>query len=119
MEETKNLCAQIPISLHNKVKEGQAQTEKTLSEYITEVLTQYYEGGFKTMADTRTLAVQVSEELFQKLKKHLALEIQRTGRRITQKEFLIGLIEQALEEMDESEESDECAEDAEEPAEAE
>lgn len=118
MEETKNLCAQIPISLHNKVKEGQAQTEKTLSEYITEVLTQYYEGGFKTMADTRTLAVQVSEELFQKLKKHLTLEIQRTGRRITQKEFLIGLIEQALEEMDESEESDECAEDAEEPAEA-
>ncbi len=116
MEETKNLCAQIPISLHNKVKEGQAQAEKTLSEYITEVLTQYYEGGCKTMGNTRTLAVQISEELFQKLKKHLALEIQRTGRRITQKEFLIGLIEQALEEMDKPEE---CTEDAEESSEAE
>lgn len=119
MEGTKNLCAQIPISLHNKVKEGQAQTEKTLSEYITEVLTQYYEGGYKTMENTRTLAVQISEELFQKLKKFLALEIQRTGRKITQKEFLIGLIEQALEEGDESEESEECTENTEEPAEAE
>ena len=115
MEETKNLCAQIPISLHNKVKEGQAQAEKTLSEYITGLLTNYYENG-GTMGNTRTLAVQISEELFQKLKKHLALEIQRTGRRITQKEFLIGLIEQALEEMDKPEE---CTEDAEESSEAE
>lgn len=103
MEETKNLCAQIPLSLHQKVKEGQEQANQTLSEYITEVLTHYYEGGFKTMADTRTLAVQVSEELFQKLKKHLALEIQRTGRRITQKEFLVGLIEQALETAEQEE----------------
>ena len=68
------------------------------------------------MGNTRTLAVQISEELFQKLKKHLALEIQRTGRRITQKEFLIGLIEQALEEIDKPEE---CTEDAEESSEAE
>ena len=96
MEETKNLCAQIPISLHNKVKEGQAQAEQTLSEYITEILTQYFEGGFKTMANTRTLAVQISEELFQKLKNYLVQEAQRTGRKISQKEFLVGLIEEAL-----------------------
>lgn len=100
MDETKNLCAQIPIALHNKVKEGQTQAGQTLSEYITEILTQYYEGGFKVMANTRTLAVQISEELFQKLKDYLTQEAQRTGRKLSQKEFLIGLIEQALEEAE-------------------
>lgn len=104
--ETKNLCVQIPVSLHDRVKEGQMQAEKTLSEYIAEILTQFYEGGFKTMANTRTLAVQISEELFQKIKDYLEAESQRTGRKISQKEFVIGLIEQALEETegDESQE---------------
>ena len=39
---------------------------------------------------TRTLAFQVSEELFGRIKAHLA----RTG--MSQKDFVIGLIEQAL-----------------------
>ena len=96
MEQTKNLCAQIPLPLHNRVREEQARSEKSLSEYITEVLTQYYEGGVN-MAGTRTLAVQISEELFQKLKAHLAAESERQGRKISQKEFLLDLIQQALE----------------------
>ena len=45
MEERKNLCAQIPISLHNKVRQEQQESCKSLSDYITEVLTEYYEGG--------------------------------------------------------------------------
>jgi hypothetical protein len=52
---------------------------------------------------TRTLAVQISEELFQRLKAHLAQESERTGRKITQKEFLLALIEQALEPEPETE----------------
>ena len=95
MEQTKNLCAQIPLSLHQRIREEQSRAEKSLSEYITEILTQYYEGG-NIMAGTRTLAVQISEELFQKLKAHLAAESERQGRKISQKEFLLGLIEQAL-----------------------
>lgn len=103
MEGTKNLCAQVPLSLHQKVKEGQEQANQTLSEYITEILTQYYEGGFITMANTRTLAVQISEELFQRLKDYLAHEAQHSGRKISQKEFLVGLIEQALETAEQEE----------------
>ena len=95
MEQTKNLCAQIPISLHQRIREEQTRAEKSLSEYITEIMTQYYEGG-SNMAGTRTLAVQISEELFQKLKAHLAAESERQGRKISQKEFLLDLIEQAL-----------------------
>lgn len=96
MEQTKNLCAQISVSLHARVREEQAKSEKSLSEYITEILTQYYEGG-SNMTGTRTLAVQISEELFQKLKTHLAAESERQGRKISQKEFLLNLIQQALE----------------------
>ena len=95
MEQTKNLCAQIPISLHQRIREEQTRAEKSLSEYITEIMTQYYEGG-SNMAGTRTLAVQISEELFQKLKAYLAAESERQGRKISQKEFLLDLIEQAL-----------------------
>ena len=95
MEQTKNLCAQIPVSLHQRIREEQTKAERSLSEYITEILTQYYEGGVN-MTGTRTLAVQISEELFQKLKDHLAAESERQGRKISQKEFLLGLIEQAL-----------------------
>ena len=98
MEQTKNLCAQIPITLHTRVRQEQEESGKTLSEYITEVLTDYYEGGHNTMAATRTLAIQISEKLFEKLKAHIAAESQRQGRKITQKEFILSLIEQALEE---------------------
>lgn len=96
--EQKNLCAQIPITLHNRVRAEQAESGQTLSEYITEILTTYYEGGFTTMANTRTLAFQISEELYQRIKAHLQRESQRLGRKVSQKEFVLGLIEQALEE---------------------
>ena len=45
---------------------------------------------------TKTLAFQISEELFQRLKDYLTAEQERTGRKISQKEFVVGLIEQAL-----------------------
>ena len=96
MEQTKNLCAQIPITLHTHVRQEQEKSGKTLSEYITEILTSYFEGG--TNMASRTLAIQISEELFEKLKAHIAAESQRQGRKITQKEFILSLIEQALEE---------------------
>ena len=97
MEDRKNLCAQIPISLHNKVRQEQQESGKSLSDYIAEVLTEYYKGGRITMAATRTLAIQISEELFQKLKTYLAEESQRRGRKISQKEFIVELIEEAIE----------------------
>lgn len=47
------------------------------------------------MAATKTLAFQITEELDQRLKNFIAAEKKR-GRKISQKEFVIGLIEQAL-----------------------
>lgn len=43
MESTKNLCAQVPISLHEKIRAEQEQSGQTLSQYITQIITEYYE----------------------------------------------------------------------------
>lgn len=47
------------------------------------------------MAATKTLAFQITEELDQRLKNFIAAEKKR-GKKISQKDFVIGLIEQAL-----------------------
>ena len=62
MPATKNLCAQIPTDLHQRVCEAREQSGLTTAEYITNLLIEYYEmkenGGKATMANnsTRTMA---------------------------------------------------------------
>jgi len=102
MEQRKNLCAQVPLILHTQVTEAREALGQTTSEYITNLLTEYFEmkknGGEETMAtNSRTMAFQISEELFQRIKTHLERETVRTGRKLTQREFVLGLIEEALE----------------------
>ena len=97
MENTVNLCAQIPASLMVKIREEQEQSGLPRGEYITQILTDYYEKGEKSMEFTKTLAFQIPEELFNRVKDHLEREKQRTGKRLSQKDFVIGLIERELE----------------------
>ena len=102
MAEKKNLCAQIDIDLHRKITEAKEQAGLTTAEYITNLLLEYYEmkenGGKQIMATngTRTMAFQIPEELFQRIKAHLERETARTGKKLTQREFVLGLIEGAL-----------------------
>ena len=42
------------------------------------------------------MAFQIPGELFQRIKTHLARETARTGVKLTQRDFILGLIEQAL-----------------------
>ena len=90
MAETKNLCAQIPLELHAKVCGERERREQTTSQYITQLLMEYYEmkenGGTMTMANngSRTMAFQIPEELFQRIKQHLERESARSGRKVTQ-----------------------------------
>ena len=51
------------------------------------------------MTETKTLAFQVPEELYQRLKDFIAAEKKR-GRKISQKDFVVGLIELALAEYE-------------------
>ena len=102
MAETKNLCAQTPIPLHERVSEERERLGQTTSEYITQLIQEYYnrmenqKGGSSMTEKSRTMAFQIPEELFQRIKQHLERESLRTGRKLTQRDFVLGLITQAL-----------------------
>ena len=106
MPATRNLCAQLPLDLHQRVCEAREKSGLTTAQYITNLLVEYFEmkenGGTTTMSknNTRTLAFQISEDFFQRIKAHLERETARTGKKLTQREFILGLIEQALNEAD-------------------
>ena len=109
--ETKGVTCKIPLDLHNKVSEEIRETESTMSKFIEMVITEHYEkGANRIMEKGRTLAFQVSEELFQRVKEYLENYEKTYHRRLTQKEFVIGLIEQALEEAEEEFEAARAAE---------
>ena len=99
--ETKGLTCKLPLDLHNRISEEIRETESTVSRFIEMVIREHYEKGVvKVMAKGRTLAFQVSEELFQRIKAYLERYEQEHHRRLTQREFVIGLIEQALDEAE-------------------
>lgn len=108
--ETKGVTCKIPLDLHNRINEEIKQNESTMSKFIEQIILEHYMKGATTMGKTRTMAFQVSEELFQQIKDYLARYEQVYHRKLTQKEFVIGLIEQALEEADEEFEAAEAAE---------
>ena len=108
--ETKGVTCKIPLDLHNRITEEIKQNESTMSKFIEQIILEHYAKGVTTMGKTRTMAFQVSEELFQQIKDYLARYEQVYHRKLTQKEFVIGLIEQALEEADEEFEAAEAAE---------
>lgn len=109
--ETKGVTCKIPLELHNRISEEIRETESTMSKFIEMIITEHYEKGAVTVMEKgRTLAFQVSEELFQRVKEYLEAYEKAYHRRLTQKEFVVGLIEQALEEAEEEFEAARAAE---------
>ena len=109
--ETKGVTCKIPLDLHNRISAEIRDTESTMSKFIEMVIREHYEKGeIKGMAKERTLAFQVSEELFGRIKAYLERYAQEHSHRLTQREFVIGLIEQALDAAEESDETEETAE---------
>ena len=109
--ETKGISCKIPLELHERISEEIRETESTMSQFMEMVIREHYEkGANKVMEKGRTLAFQVSEELFQKVKEYLDRYERTYHRRLTQKEFVIGLIEQALEEAEKEFEAARAAE---------
>lgn len=94
MEEKKNLCAPIPLSLHQRLRAEQEQRGQTLSDYITDILREHFEGG-NDMQTERTLAVKISAELFDRLKEYLEKN------HLKQKDFITQLLQQALDNAEE------------------
>ena len=62
MGTMKNLCAPISLSLHQRLRAEQEQRGQTLSDYITDILKEHFDGGARTMnTNNRTIAFQVPE----------------------------------------------------------
>lgn len=102
MEQTKGLSVQIPLELHQKICELKERMGSNTSQCITSLLRTYFavyyqqSRGGTNMENSRTMAFQISEDLFQRIKDYLARESERQGRKVTQREFVLGLIEDAL-----------------------
>lgn len=97
-EKTRNLCAEIPLELHTKVRQRQAESGETLSRYMTALITKFYEMEENVKMDkdnVRTVAFQVPTELFEQLKAYL----KRNG--IKQNAFFLDCIHRALAEAQE------------------
>ncbi len=92
-EKIKNLCAPIPESLHSQLRAHQEESGQTLGQYMTWLITKFYEMEMKPMAkeNQRTVAFQVSTELFEQFKDYL----KRKG--VKQNAFFLNCIQQALE----------------------
>ena len=51
MPETRNLCAQLPLALHAQVCEAREAAGLTTAQYITQLLTEYYETTLNAAKD--------------------------------------------------------------------
>lgn len=97
MAEMKNLCGKIPVELHEKVRAEIEEKETSTQIFIQQVIEEHFnrlEGKGEEGMEKRTLAVQITEELFQRVKWAVAKE------GIKQKDFIIRIIEKAVEEVE-------------------
>ena len=97
MAEMKNICGKIPVELHEKVRAEIEEKETSTQIFIQQVIEEHFnrlEGKGEESMEKRTLAVQVTEDLFQRVKWVVAKE------GIKQKDFIIRIIEKAVEEVE-------------------
>ena len=97
MAEMKNICGKIPIELHEKVRAEIELNESSTQLFIQQVIEEHFnrlDGKGEQNMEKRTLAVQISEELFQRVKWAVA----KKG--MKQKDFIIAIIEAAVEEVE-------------------
>ncbi len=93
-DEKKGITVKVDAGLHAEVKEYIESHSMTMAEFVSLALQDELHPKIHAKEDTgnmRTLAFQVPDDLFRQIKEYL----QRNN--MTQKEFIIGLIETELE----------------------
>lgn len=71
MAEMKNICGKIPVELHEKVRAEIEEKDTSTQIFIQQVIEEHFnrlEGKGEESMEKRTLAVQVTEDLFQRVK---------------------------------------------------
>lgn len=88
------LTVTLPDELHAQIRQELEAQGITTGQFIEMVVTKYFtksKEGENNMA-TRTIAFQVSEELYQRIKEYLNRYQEVYGRKLTQREFMLQLI---------------------------
>lgn len=93
--ETKGITVKIDAGLHAQVREYVESHGMTMGEFVAQALDNELHPKLQMqevnkMANTRTIAFQVPEDLFQRIKDYLARN------NMTQRQFFLGLIEAEL-----------------------
>lgn len=97
------LTVTLPDDLHAQIRQELEAQGITTGQFIEMVVAKYFtksKEGENNMA-TRTIAFQVSEKLYQRIKEYLNRYQEVYGRKLTQREFMLQLIEDALSEAEE------------------
>ena len=94
--EKKGITVKIDAELHAEVRQYLEQHSMTMADFVTmalqdELHPKIEQKEEKSMEKMRTLAFQVPEDLFQKIKDYLHRN------NMTQRQFVIGLIENEIE----------------------
>ena len=94
-QEKKGITVKIDADLHAEVRQYLEANNMTMAEFVTQALDDELHPKFQKedmkMENTRTIAFQVPEDLFQRLKDYLRRN------EITQRQLLVTLIEEELE----------------------
>lgn len=90
MPEMKNICGKIPVDLHERVRQEIEEMESSTQIFLQQVIEEYFMRKGESSMAARTVAVQVTEELFGRLKEVLL------RKSCKQKDFLLEIIEQAI-----------------------
>ena len=104
----KGITVKVAAELHAEVSEYVRSHGMTMSEFVAQALDnelhpKITEKEGNDMGNTRTVAFQVPEELFQRIKDYL------NRNHMTQKQFLLGLIERELDREQSVRESENAA----------
>ena len=115
-QEKKGITVKIDADLHAEVRQYLEANNMTMAEFVTQALDDELHPKFQKedmkMENTRTIAFQVPEDLFQHLKDYLRRN------EITQRQLMVTLIEEELErEQTERESQDTAPEQAEDESE--
>ena len=92
--DKKGITVKVDAELHAEVRKHLEENGLTMAEFVAKSLRDELHPKFteeKSMGNMRTLAFHVPEELFRKIKDYLLRN------NLTQKEFVIGLIENEIE----------------------
>ena len=93
-QETKGITVKINAALHAEVRQYLEENNMTMAEFVARALDDELHPKMKEdakMENTRTIAFQVPEDLFQRLKDYLRRY------EITQRQLMVTLIEEELE----------------------